>query len=83
MNPIKPFIKKLLLAYILAVVMVLTYFLIKTLFSEDKEVALKSFNTSKEPKGTTSENRTSKDEKTQTETNRRESKTGFILLPQQ
>ncbi len=43
-----PFIKKFIIIYLSAVVLVLLYFIIKTLFLEDKEIELKSFNEKKE-----------------------------------
>ena len=43
-----PFIKKFIILYLSAVVLVLLYFIIKTLFLEDKEIELKSFNEKKE-----------------------------------
>jgi len=43
-----PFIKKFMIIYLSAVVLVLAYFIVKTLFLEDKVVELKSFNTTKQ-----------------------------------
>jgi len=43
-----PFIKKFIIIYLSAVALVLAYFIFKTLFLEDKEIELKSFNTNKE-----------------------------------
>ena len=41
-----PFVKKFLYIYIGAVILVLGYFAFKTLFTEEKAINLKSFNTS-------------------------------------
>ena len=43
-----PFIKKFMIIYLSAVVLVLAYFIVKTLFLEDKAIELKSFNTTKQ-----------------------------------
>ncbi len=47
MHPIKGYLKKLLIVYIISISMVLVYFIIKTFVPQDKELELKSFT--KEP----------------------------------
>lgn len=44
MNQLKPFLKKFLLAYAIAVVLVFIYYIINMFFAEHKEIELKSFN---------------------------------------
>ncbi len=79
MNPIRPFAKKLILAYGVAVLTVLIYLLIKALFPTTKEIELKSFNKpatiSKKP----TQNETEKTEMS----NEQNSKNSFILLPRE
>jgi amino acid permease len=41
-----PFIKKFIIIYLSAVALVLAYFIVKSIFTQDKEIELKSFNTS-------------------------------------
>jgi amino acid permease len=41
-----PFIKKFIIIYLSAVALVLAYFMVKSIFTQDKEIELKSFNTS-------------------------------------
>jgi len=65
-----PFIKKFIIIYLSAVALVLIYFLFKTLFIEDKEIELKSFNTPK------SKNEISTDKIEYKETGNK-----FLLLP--
>ena len=48
MKDFKPFLKKLLQFYIIAVSLVLIYFVLRTLFSEEKTIELKHFKTAKE-----------------------------------
>ena len=65
-----PFVKKFLFIYAIAVVLVLLYFLLKTLFLEEKEITYKSFH---EANG--SETISDVQEK------REEEKIHFIVLP--
>jgi len=78
-TPMQTLIKKLMGAYLLAVVIVGIYFLINTLFSEEKTVQLKSFHTDKDPRP---EDITLKEETTQFKRDEPEGKRAFILLPQ-
>lgn len=41
----RPAVKKLLLAYVVAVILVLAYFVLRTLFQEQKEMEFIEFNT--------------------------------------
>ncbi|MBE0499389.1 MAG: hypothetical protein IBX43_09160 [Campylobacterales bacterium] len=41
----RPAVKKLLLAYIVAMILVLAYFVLRTLFQEQKEMEFMEFNT--------------------------------------
>lgn len=41
----RPAVKKLLLAYIVAMILVLAYFVLRTLFQEPKEMEFMEFNT--------------------------------------
>jgi cell division protein FtsN len=41
----RPAVRKLLLAYVVAVILVLAYFILRTLFQEQKEMEFMEFNT--------------------------------------
>lgn len=43
MHPIKGYLKKLLIVYIISISIVLVYFILKTMLPQDKEIVLKSF----------------------------------------
>ncbi len=76
MDPMQPLIKKLLRFYLLAVVIVLLYFLIKTLMPEENTLPSKSFPSVNKNQSIISE------EKKELENGADESKRTFILLPQ-
>lgn len=44
----RPAVKKLLLAYLIAMLLVLIYFVLRTLFQEQREMEFKEFNTRSE-----------------------------------
>ncbi len=72
----QPLIKKLFRFYLIALIMVLLYFLIKTFMPEENPLQTKSFPTVKENQPTTSK------EKQEIESAQDESQEKFILLPQ-
>lgn len=43
--PSRPAVKKLLLVYVVAMILVLAYFVLRTLFQEQKEMEFMEFNT--------------------------------------
>ena len=75
MNQLKPFLKKFLIIYAFAVGIVLIYFIIKILFTEPKEIELKSFDRPVQTDLVEIIKEDKEDIKEQS------SKTGFILLP--
>ena len=64
-----PFVKKFLFIYLTAVVLVVLYFISKMLFTQEKEIELKQFNTTKQ------------EVKAETKEDQLEPKRKFILLP--
>lgn len=77
MKQLRPFLKKFLLAYAIAVVVVFIYYIIKIFISEHKEIELKSFNRPAEvtPKVI------QEDKKNREDLQEKKSEKGFILLP--
>ena len=77
MNQLRPFLKKFLLAYAIAVTLVFIYYIIKIFFSEHKEIELKSFNRPDEVTPEVSQ----EDKKNREDLKKQSSRQGFILLP--
>ena len=80
MQDFRPYIKKFLLLYIIAVTLVLLYFVLKILFSEEKVTKQKHFNTVREVNRTKINSKESLNNETPQEQNRSKP---FLLLPQQ
>ena len=64
-----PFVKKFLFIYLAAVLLVVLYFISKMLFTQEKEIELKHFNT------------TQQEVKAETKAEKSAQKRKFILLP--
>jgi len=72
MHPLKPLMKKLMIIYLLAVAIIIVYFILRIFFHQDKALKLRHFNTQTEA---TEEFQNDKEKETQ-------SQQKFMLLPQ-
>lgn len=72
MHPLKPLMKKLMIIYLLAIAMVIVYFILRFFFHQDKALELRHFNTQ-----SAAAEKVKNDKKEETESQQK-----FILLPQ-
>ncbi len=81
MKPMQSLIKKLLRFYLFAIVLVLIYFINRTLFIEEKPIELKSFHTDRELKQPSLRQTQNNEKSIEAKSNEEKNNKEFILLP--